>query len=137
MIIALMISRKSPSVRMVTGKVSITRTGLTIKLSKLRTMATIIAVVYESTYIPLKSLANNTTARALSRTRRISFIRFSIRLEIKKAPIKVPLKYEFIFYCKYSPVKSNGSTPGRLEPYFALIASTIKLAKSAYPLGEG
>lgn len=42
---ALIMSRNSPRVRMVTGKVRMTRMGFTIKLSKLRTMATIIAVV--------------------------------------------------------------------------------------------
>ncbi len=45
MIIALMISRKRPNVNIVTGNVSITSIGFTIKFSKLNTMATIIAVM--------------------------------------------------------------------------------------------
>jgi hypothetical protein len=42
---ALIISRNSPKVTMVTGSVRMTRMGFTIKLSKLRTTATIMAVV--------------------------------------------------------------------------------------------
>ncbi len=44
-IIALIISKKSPSVKMVTGKVKMTKIGLTIKFKRLSTMATIIAVI--------------------------------------------------------------------------------------------
>jgi hypothetical protein len=74
MIIALIMSRKSPKVRMVTGKVRMTRTGLTIKFSKLRTMATIMAVVYESTPTPGSIFDKITTAMALRRILKISFI---------------------------------------------------------------
>ena len=45
MIKALMIKRKSPKVRMVTGKDRIIKIGLTIKFNKLKTTATIMAVV--------------------------------------------------------------------------------------------
>jgi len=45
MIMALMISRNNPKVKIVTGNVKITRIGFTIKLSRLNTMATIIAVI--------------------------------------------------------------------------------------------
>lgn len=45
MMIALIIKRKSPNVIMVTGKVNITRIGFTIKFNKLKTTATIMAVV--------------------------------------------------------------------------------------------
>jgi len=42
---AFIISKNSPKITMVTGRVKITSIGLTIKLSKLKTMATIIAVI--------------------------------------------------------------------------------------------
>ncbi len=45
MIIALITNKNRPKVRMVTGKVNITNIGFTIKFNKLRTIATIIAVV--------------------------------------------------------------------------------------------
>jgi len=97
MITALMIRRKRPKVRIVTGRVRITRTGFTMKLSKLRTMATIIAVIYESTYIPFKSLDKITTARALSKIRTMSFIGSLIRLGIKKAPVRGAFKIRIYF----------------------------------------
>ena len=73
-IIALIIKRKSPSVKIVTGKVKITRIGFTIKLSRLSTIATMMAVIYESTKIPFRSLERITTARALNKIRRTTFI---------------------------------------------------------------
>jgi hypothetical protein len=73
-IMAFIISKKSPKVRMVTGRVRITRIGLTMKLSKLKTTATIIAVIYESTDTFGKMFANTTTAKALSNILIISFI---------------------------------------------------------------
>ena len=45
MIIALIIKRKRPKVKMVTGKVSMTRIGFTMKFKRLSTIATIIAVI--------------------------------------------------------------------------------------------
>ena len=51
-IIALMTKRKSPNVRMVMGKVKMTKMGFTKKLSKLSTTATIMAVNMESTPTP-------------------------------------------------------------------------------------
>ena len=59
---------------MVTGKVRMTRIGFTIKLSKLRTMATIMAVVYESTPTPGSIFAKITTAMALRRILKIRFM---------------------------------------------------------------
>ncbi len=44
MMTALMINKNKPKVKMVTGSVSMTKIGFTKKLSKLSTMATIIAV---------------------------------------------------------------------------------------------
>jgi hypothetical protein len=44
-IMALMINRKRPKVKMVIGRVNITNIGFTIKFKRLRTIATIIAVV--------------------------------------------------------------------------------------------
>lgn len=44
-IIALIIKRKRPRVNMVIGKVNMTNIGFTIKLRRLNTMATIMAVV--------------------------------------------------------------------------------------------
>ena len=45
MMMALIIKRKSPKVSMVTGKVNIIRMGFTMKFNKLKTTATIKAVV--------------------------------------------------------------------------------------------
>jgi hypothetical protein len=42
---ALITSRKRPKVIMVTGSVKITKMGFTIKLSRLKTMATMIALI--------------------------------------------------------------------------------------------
>ena len=44
-IMALIIKRKRPRVRMVIGRVKMTNIGFTIKFRRLRTMATIMAVV--------------------------------------------------------------------------------------------
>jgi hypothetical protein len=44
-IMAFITSKKRPSVTIVTGKVRITKIGLTIKFRRLKTMATIIAVI--------------------------------------------------------------------------------------------
>lgn len=75
MIIALIISRKSPKVSTVTGSVKMTSIGFTKKFSKLSTTATIIAVIYESTDTLGKILAKSITASALKRVLRISFIK--------------------------------------------------------------
>lgn len=71
---ALIISKNKPKVNMVMGKVRITNIGLTIKFNRLNTMATMIAVVYESTPTPGRIFASITTARALNKIRIISFI---------------------------------------------------------------
>jgi len=69
-----MINKNNPRVTMVTGKVKITRMGFTIKLRRLNTIATIIAVVYVSTPTPGSIFDRTTTANALNRIRNISFI---------------------------------------------------------------
>ena len=74
MMMALMIKRKSPKVKMVTGKVNMTRIGFTIKFNKLSTIATIMAVMYVSTPTPGNIFESMTTAMALKRIRNISFI---------------------------------------------------------------
>ena len=51
-IIALITNKKSPKVKMVIGRVRITRIGFTKKLSKLNTTATIIAVNMDETPTP-------------------------------------------------------------------------------------
>lgn len=92
MIIAFITSKKSPRVRMVIGRVKSTKIGFTIKLSKLNTMATITAVVKESTPTPGKICDKITTATALSKILRISFI--TLILNIKKVPNLALLKYD-------------------------------------------
>ena len=73
MIMALINSRNNPSVIMVIGRVSMIRIGLTRKLRRLNTTATMIAVMYESTETPGSTLARITTANAVNNTRKISF----------------------------------------------------------------
>jgi len=74
MIKAFIIRRKSPRVTIVIGKVKITRIGFTINLNKAKTIATMIAVPYPSTSIPGSICANTTTATAVNKSLRISFI---------------------------------------------------------------
>ena len=52
MMIALITNKKSPKVKMVMGRVRMTRIGFTKKLSKLSTTATMIAVNMEETPTP-------------------------------------------------------------------------------------
>lgn len=79
MIKAFIIRRKSPRVTTVIGKVRNTRIGLTINLNKARTIAAMMAVPYPSTSIPGSICANTTTATAVNKSLKISFI--SIVLE--------------------------------------------------------
>ena len=83
---ALIISRKSPKVTMVIGRVNNTKIGLTMSLNKAITIATIIAEPYPSTATPGKIFDNTTTARAVSNNLMISFkfVRFKLNLKIKK-----------------------------------------------------
>tara|TARA_R110001583_G_scaffold38171_8_gene123463 strand:+ start:16679 stop:17035 length:357 start_codon:yes stop_codon:yes gene_type:complete len=74
MIIAFIISKKRPNVTIVTGSVKITNIGFTRKLSKLRTTATIIAVIKLSTETLGSTFAKMITDKALKSTLRISFI---------------------------------------------------------------
>lgn len=96
MIMALMISRKSPSVKIVTGNVKITNMGFTMKFNKLKTMATIIAVMYESTKMPFRSFERITTARALNKILRIIFIVHRL-FNIKKGSHKAAFKLHNYF----------------------------------------
>lgn len=73
-ITAFITNKNSPSVRMVTGKVSRTKIGFTIKLRIAKTTATIIAVTYPATVTPGKNFANKTTATAVNRIRIRNFI---------------------------------------------------------------
>ena len=66
MITALMTKRKSPKVKMVTGKVKMIRMGFTNKFKTISTAATTIAVKKFATLMPGKMLANTTTAIALN-----------------------------------------------------------------------
>lgn len=75
-ITALITNKNNPKVIIVIGKVRIIKIGLIIKFKIDKTTATIIAVVYESTYTPLRILARTTTAIALSKSRMISFMLF-------------------------------------------------------------
>jgi len=84
MIMAFIKSRKRPKVTMVTGKVSITRIGLTITLRIPSTTATIIADTYPSTATPGNILDNITTAIAVNNNLRIQFIMFRFRDKDKK-----------------------------------------------------
>jgi hypothetical protein len=74
MIIAFIISKKRPKVTMVTGSVKITKIGFTKKLSKLRTTATITAVIKVSTETLGNTFAKMITDKALKSILRISFI---------------------------------------------------------------
>lgn len=73
-IIALMIKRNRPKVTMVTGRVKITNIGLTNIFSRLRTTATITAVMKESTLTFGNTFAKIITAKALKRILTNSFI---------------------------------------------------------------
>lgn len=70
---AFIISKNNPNVTMVTGRVRMTKMGLTKKFKRLRTMATIMAVPYESTDTWGRKLANRITAKALNKIRNTSF----------------------------------------------------------------
>lgn len=73
-ITALITSKNSPKVTIVTGNVNITKIGFTIKFRIARTSATIIAVTYPATSTPGKNLASKTTATAVNRMRIRNFI---------------------------------------------------------------
>ena len=75
MIMAFMINRKSPKVNMVTGSVNITKIGFTKMFNILKTIATITAVINESTDTFGKTWAKMITAKALKSILSISFIR--------------------------------------------------------------
>lgn len=74
MIIAFITNRKSPKVRMVTGKVNRIRMGFTIKFNRARTMATIIAAPYPDMETPGRNLERNTTMIAVRSMRNIKII---------------------------------------------------------------
>ena len=89
MIIALIINKNRPKVSMVIGKVNKTRIGFTIKFKILRTRATKIDFVIESTQTPGSTDERMITARAFSKSLKISFI--SIGFKLKKHRFKTVL----------------------------------------------
>jgi len=90
-ITALITSKNSPKVTIVTGNVNITKIGFTIKLRTAKTIATIIAVTYPATVTPGKNFANKTTATAVNRMRIKNFIfKFFINRLFNKNAKKTP-----------------------------------------------
>jgi len=85
-----MISRKSPNVKIVTGKVKITKMGFTIKFNNAKTIATTIEVEKLSTATPGKNLAIIKTIIAVIKIRTKTFIFY--RLEV----ILVATKLQYI-----------------------------------------
>ena len=66
--------RKRPKVKIVIGKVSNTKIGLTISFNNANTTATTIALKYPSTVTPGRSFARSTTIIAVTSRRKITFI---------------------------------------------------------------
>lgn len=75
MIRALITSKNSPKVKMVTGKVNKIRMGFIKKLSKAKTIATTIEVIKESTLTPPRKLASKVTKIAVTSNLIIKFIK--------------------------------------------------------------
>jgi len=75
---AFTINKNRPKVMIVMGSVRITKMGFTIKFKRLSTIATITAVVYESTPTPGNTLDRITTATALRSVFNIKFIIFLV-----------------------------------------------------------
>ena len=73
-IIAFIISKKRPKVTMVTGSVKITNMGFTKKFNKLKTTATITAVIKLSTETLGNTFAKMITDKALKSILSINFI---------------------------------------------------------------
>jgi hypothetical protein len=73
---ALIINKKSPNVRIVTGKVSSTKMGFTKKLSKAKTIATTIEVINVSTATPSRKFASSVTKIAETNNLIIKFITY-------------------------------------------------------------
>lgn len=69
-----MIKRKSPNVKIVTGKVKITKMGFTIKFNNAKTIATTIEVEKLSTATPGRNLAIIKTNIAVIKIRTKTFI---------------------------------------------------------------
>lgn len=80
-----MIKRKSPNVKIVTGKVKITKMGFTIKFNNAKTIATTIEVEKLSTATPGKNLAIIKTSIAVIKIRTKTFIFYRLE-EISLAP---------------------------------------------------
>lgn len=85
-----MINRKSPNVKIVTGKVKITKMGFTIIFNNAKTIATTIEVEKLFTATPGKNLAIIKTSIAVIKIRTKTFIFY--RLEV----ILVAPKLQFI-----------------------------------------
>ena len=71
---ALITSKNSPNVRIVTGKVNKINIGFTKKLSKAKTIATTIEVIKESTLTPPRKLASKVTKIAVTSNLTIKYI---------------------------------------------------------------
>ncbi|GAK98360.1 hypothetical protein JCM19314_2391 [Nonlabens ulvanivorans] len=79
-----MTKRNIPRVIMVTGNVSITRIGLTIKFRSDNEMATKIALRYPSVLTPGNSFESNTTNSAVINSLIINFIMYDLGGKNKK-----------------------------------------------------
>lgn len=84
----LIINRKSPNVKIVTGKVKITKTGFTIKFNKAKTIATKIEVEKLSTVTPGKNLAIIKTSIAVIKIRTKIFIFYRLRDILSSAKLQ-------------------------------------------------
>ena len=76
----LIINRKRPNVKIVTGKVKITKIGFTIKFNNAKTIATIIDVEKLLTVTPGKNLAITKTKTAVIRIRTKIFIFYGLNV---------------------------------------------------------
>lgn len=75
----LIINKKRPNVKIVTGKVKIIRMGFTIKFNNAKTIATTIEVEKLSTVTPGKNLAITKTNNAVIRIRTKIFILYGLK----------------------------------------------------------
>ncbi|GGG54017.1 hypothetical protein GCM10011414_24690 [Croceivirga lutea] len=83
-------NKNIPKVKMVIGKVRMTKIGLTIKFNNPNTIATIKATVKEVTVTPGRTLASIKTAPALNNILKRNFIK-------KKGIVRMPCKYSIFF----------------------------------------
>lgn len=84
----LMISKKSPNVKIVTGKVKIIKIGFTIKFNNAKTIATTIEVEKLSTVTPGKNLAITKTNTAVIIIRTKTFILLDLKDDLKSTKLQ-------------------------------------------------